>query len=112
LEFRRVLFRSKVLDIAKLKADKQNADAQNKNAVDQSNAVNAKFEQGSAAWNSGNFDAAKVALNGLTGPHAAEAQDILAKINNYESLIGQADKYAQAKNFSAAATFYNQAGGI
>lgn len=104
--------KQKIAEIAKLKLDKQTADAQNRNAADQASAINTKFEQGSAAFNSGNFEGAKAALNGITGSRAAEAQDILAKISNYENLMQQANNFAQAKNFNAAATFYNQAGGI
>ncbi len=102
----------KLADVAKLKQAKLDADAQNKNAADQANALNVRFELGSAAWNSGNFDGAKAALTGLTGPHAAEAQDIVAKINRYESLITQAGNYAQNKNYAAAMNAYNSAGAI
>jgi hypothetical protein len=98
--------------ISKLKLERQNADAQTKNAADQANAINAKFEQGSAAFSSGNFVAARAALSGLTGTHAAEAQDILAKIDRYESLMQQAQVFANSKNFNAAASTYNQAGAI
>src|SRR5712671_577081 len=104
--------KTKITEIVKLKQDKQNADAQNRNVADQANALSAKFEQGSAAFNNGNFDAARASLNGLTGPHSAEALDIMAKISRYESFMQQAQTFATNKNFTAAATMYNQAGTI
>ena len=104
--------KQKITEIAKLRLDKQNADTQSKNNSDQANATNTKFEQGSAAFNNGNFDSAKSALNGLTGPRAAEAGDILAKIARYETLMQQATNYAQNKNYAAAYNAFNSAGGI
>ncbi len=100
--------KSKLADIAKLRQDKQNTDAQN----NQEKTLNARFDQGKSAWENGNFDLAKSTLGGLTGSHADEAKDILSRISRYESFMQQAQNFANSKNYNAAATFYNQAGAI
>src|SRR5579864_8218336 len=81
--------KNKITEIAKLRQDKQNADAQNKNAADQEKTLNARFDQGKSAWENGNFDLAKSTLAGLTGSHADEAKDILSRISRYESFMQQ-----------------------
>ena len=103
------LAKAKLLEIAKIKQEKLTAD---KAASDQTSNANTKFDQGAAAFGSGNFDAAKAALAGITGPRAAEAKDILQKISRYETFMQQASTFAQNKNYAAAANSYNFAIGI
>ena len=101
--------KAKLTEIAQ---KKQQLDAA-ANAAQQNAAVEGqmktKLDQGTNAFNSGDFNTAKSALNGITGSHASDAQAILTKIRNYENAMSQGNAFNAAKDFTSAKNAFAEA---
>ena len=74
--------------------------------------MNAKFDQGVAAYQRNDFNSAKPAFNGLSGKHQGDAQTYLQKIRNYEQAFAEGDSLANAKNYKGAANSYSEAASV
>lgn len=82
-----------------------------KSKGDQDKVANQRFEEGSRAYNSNNFAAAKSALGQVpagTG-RANDAQALLNKIKQYEQAMAEGDRLFASSNFSAARNNYQEA---
>jgi outer membrane protein assembly factor BamD (BamD/ComL family) len=71
-----------------------------------------KFQQGTQAYDKNDFASAKTLLNQITGTHASDAQEALAKIRQFEQTMSQGNALAVAKDYKGAAASYNQAASI
>jgi hypothetical protein len=82
------------------------AQAENDRSMEQ------KFEQGKQAYQNNDFGLAKTLLAQVTGGHASEAQDYLARIRQFEQAMTQGDTLAGNKDYKNAAASYSQAANI
>lgn len=101
--------KAKLNEIAKLKqqqADAANAAQQNA-AAEQANKQ--KLDQGTNAFNSGDFNTAKNLLNSVTGSHQADAQAVLGKIHSYETAMQQGNAFNAARDFASAKNAFAEA---
>jgi hypothetical protein len=82
-----------------------------KSKGDQDKVASQRFDEGSRAYNSNNFAAAKTALGQVPAGSAksGDAQALLNKIKQYEQAISQGDQLAGAKNWKGALQAYNEA---
>ena len=71
-----------------------------------------KLDQGTAAFNSGNMDAAESALSSVTGSRQAEAQSVLQKVRAYKAALAKGQAFEGAKDYQAAKNAYAEAVGI
>lgn len=97
----------------KMLADIPNLKAKAAEAANAGQAVEAanktKLDNGTAAFNSGNMDAAEAALSGVTGSHQAEANAVLQKVRAYKADIAKGAAFEGAKDFQAAKNAYADA---
>ena len=96
----------KIAAIPDLKANfqkQQQAGAQAEQAVE------AKFNGAVSSFNNGDIPSAKSGFNGISGKHAQEAQDYMAKIKNYEAKMNEAGIYASSNDYQSAKKSYTDA---
>jgi hypothetical protein len=104
--------KKKLSEVAKLKQDKANSDAQAKASADADSLSKSRLDGGIAAYERGDFGAAKNQLENVTGRYQGDAQNYLNRINTFNAKMSEARGYEAAKNFVAAKSSYTEAARI
>jgi hypothetical protein len=104
--------KQKLQEIVKLKADKAAADSAAQQNAALEGQMKQRLDQGTGAFNSGDFNTAKSLLGQVAGSRQGEARAILDKIRSYENGISQGNTFMAAKDYLSAKNAYQQAMGI